>query len=100
MGKYKVLLKPKAYEDIDGIYEYIKDSLQNRDAALNLIDAFEEAIFSLESIPYRGAERKIGMLADKGYRQLFVESFTLIYRIESKQNQVIIVRVIYSGRDF
>ncbi len=99
LDKYQVNLMPKAYEDIDGIYTYIVDELQNNDAALKLVDAFEKMIFSLESIPFRGAERKIGMFADKGYRQLFVAKFTIIYRVNSKKRSVVIVRVIYSGRN-
>ena len=36
-----------------------------------LVNDIEDTIFRLESLPYRGAERKIGLYANKGYRQLF-----------------------------
>jgi len=41
--------------------------------AEKLLDALEEAVFSLESFPQRGAPRKMGAYANKGYRQLFVK---------------------------
>jgi addiction module RelE/StbE family toxin len=94
------MLKPKALEDIDSIYEYIALELQNVDAASKLVEKLEIAIFSLERLPYRGTERKIGMFANKGYRQIFLKNFTIIYRVDSKKKQVIIVHVVYSKRDF
>lgn len=100
MDSYHVMLKAKALEDIDSIYEYISLELQNREAALKLVEELETAIISLEQLPYRGAERKIGMFANKGYRQMFLKNFTIIYRIDSKNRQVIIIHVIYSKRDF
>ena len=99
MDKYHVGLKKSAYKDIDEVYEYIAESLQNNDAATNLIYLFEDAIFSLETMPYRGTERKIGMFANKGYRQLFVGKFIIIYRVNSVTKQVIVVKVVYVGRD-
>ncbi len=100
MDKYHVMLKQKAVDDIDSIYEYIALELQNPDAALKQVDVLESAIFSLESLPYRGTERKIGMFANKGYRQLFLSNFTIIYRVDVNVKRVIILHVIYSKRDF
>lgn len=98
MDKYHVMLKLKALEDIDSIYEYIALELQNVDAASQLVEKLETAIFSLERLPYRGIERKIGMFANKGYRQIFLKKFTIVYRVDSKKKQVIIVHVVYSKR--
>jgi len=40
----------------------------------NLIDELEKAILTLDFMPYRGAERKVGAYANKGYRQVFVKT--------------------------
>jgi addiction module RelE/StbE family toxin len=93
------MLKPKALEDIDSIYEYVALELQNVDAASKLVEKLETAVISLELLPYRGTERKIGMFANKGYRQIFLKNFTIIYRVDTKKKQVIIVHVVYSKRD-
>lgn len=80
MDKYLVELMPKAFRDLEDIYKYIASEIKDADAANKMADLFEESIISLETMPYRGAERKIGEYANKGYRQLFVKNFSVVYR--------------------
>jgi len=94
----KLLLR--AYRDLDSIYAYIAETLLDAVAAQNLIDGLEEAIFSLEELPQRGAIRKKGLYANKDYRQLFVRNFTVIYRVDEANKQVVIVTVRYSRSQF
>ena len=63
MDKYTVLISPQAYRDIDETYEYIRTELFAEKAALDLVDDIEDAILSLENMPDRGAERKVGIYA-------------------------------------
>ena len=100
MGKYNVKLLPKAYRDIDQIYGYISKELKVPETAKKIVESFEEKILSLEDFPHRGAERKVGAYANKGYRQLFVKNFTIIYRINDKSKHVIVVTVKYSPSAF
>ncbi len=51
-------------------------------------------------MPYRGAERRIGAYADKGYRQLFVKNFTIVYRVDEKKMTVVIVTIRYTPSSF
>lgn len=95
MGEYGVKLLPKAYKDIDQIYGYIIKELKAPETAKKIVESFEEKILSLEEFPRRGAERKVGVYANKGYRQLFVKNFIIIYRINEKSKHVIIVTVKY-----
>ena len=74
-----------------GSDEYIATELGVEQSALNLIDKLEEAILSLEAMPHRGTRRRLGAFARKGYRQLFVTNFTIVYRIDEMKKQVIIV---------
>jgi toxin ParE1/3/4 len=100
VDKYAVKLLSRAYRDLDGIYAYIAETLLEPDTALKMLDTLEEAILSLELIPHRGALRKTGAYADKGYRQLFVKNFTIIYRVDETDKQVVIVTVRYSKSEF
>ena len=100
MDKYHVLISPQAYRDIDEIYSYIRNELFAENAAENLADQIEQAIMSLEAMPYRGAERKVGKFAFQGYRQLFVKNYTIIYRVEENAAAVIVITVRYSRRSF
>ena len=79
MSSYRVKISPQAYEELDGIYKYIATNLSNPAAAINLVNEMEIAILSLDEMPYRGATRKIGRYANAGYRQLFVENYTIDY---------------------
>jgi len=99
-NKYAVKLLPRAYHDLDDIYAYIVETLMEPGIADKLIDSLEEAIFSLESMPRRGALRKTGAYANKGYRQLFLGNFTILYRIEEAKKRVLIVTVRYSKGQF
>ena len=65
------MLMPRAYKDLDAIYEYIADSLDVIETAEDIIVELEDVILSLDSLPYRGAKRKVGAFANKGYRQVF-----------------------------
>ena len=100
MDKYTVKLLSRAYRDLDGIYAYIAEKLLEPGAAQKLLDAMEEAIFSLEKLPQRGAPRKNGIYAVKGYRQIFIKNFTVIYRVDEIGKQVVIVTVRYSKSQF
>lgn len=100
MVKYQVKITPQAFRDMDMIYDYIARHLLEPGTANNLVDEIEAGIFSLEEIPNRGAPRRIGNYANKGYRQLFIKNYTIVYRVDETEKQVIIVTVKYSGSDF
>lgn len=96
MDKFHVVIRTRAYRDINKIYSYIANEIQEIEIADNTADIIEEAILSLEELSYRGAERKTGSFANKGYRNIFIKNFTIIYKIEEKKKEVIIVTVKYS----
>ncbi len=100
MGKYEVLISSKAYRELDSIYEYIKMEFKEPMTALRIVELIEENILNLNNMPYRGAVRKVGIYANKGYRQIFVKNYTIIYRIDEDNKQVIIITIRYSARDF
>ena len=100
METYNVKLTPRALQDLDSIYTYISQSLMEPDTALKLLSRLEEAIFSLEQLPQRGALRKTGAYANRGYRQLLVENYLAVYRIDEVNRQVILLTVQYSHRKF
>ena len=100
MVKYQVKITPQAFRDIDMIYDYIARHLLEPGTANNLVDEIEAGIFSLEEMLNRGAPRRIGNYANKGYRQLFIKNYTIVYRVDETEKQVIIVTVKYSGSDF
>ena len=100
MDKYSVKLMSRALRDLDGIYNYIAHTLLEPGTALNLVGRVEDAILSLETMPYRCPERRRGAYANRGYRQLFVENYTAVFRIDEAKKTVIVVTVRYSCKLF
>jgi plasmid stabilization system protein ParE len=99
-NKYSVKLLPRAYRDLDDIYSYIAETLIEPGIAAKLVDSLGEAIFSLGCMPQRGALRKTGAYANKGYRQLFVGNFTVVYRVAEVKKMVLVVTVRYSKSQY
>ncbi len=100
MDKYNVSLTSWALRDLDGIYVYIAQTLLVPETALGMVDKIEKEILSLEEMPYRFPERKTGAYANRGYRQLFVGNYTVIYRVDEIHRQVIVVTIRYSPSQF
>ncbi len=100
MDKYSVKLTSRALRDLDGIYSYIAGSLLEPGTAEQMADKLDEGILSLETMPCRCSERTRGMYANKGYRQLFIKNYVVIYRVDESSKTVIIVTVRYAGSDF
>ena len=100
MNKYAVKISPQAYDDLDKIFSYIALKIKAPETAVALVDLIEEEILSLSIMPQRGAERKTGFYANRGYRQLFVKNYTIVYRIDESEKRVIVITVRYSPGSF
>lgn len=100
LDRYIAKLLPSAYRDLDKIYCYIAADLSSPAVADGLLNRLEEAILSLEKLPYRGSLRRTGAYADKGYRQLFAEGFAIVYRINENKKIITVVAVRYLRSEF
>ncbi|MDO4563974.1 MAG: type II toxin-antitoxin system RelE/ParE family toxin [Clostridia bacterium] len=100
MDKYSVKLMSRALRDLDGIYAYIAKTLLEPGTALKQVERIEQAIYSLDEMPYRCPERKTGAYANRGYRQLFIDNYTAVFRVDEEQKAVIILTIRYSPSQF
>lgn len=100
MHEYEISLTPKAVRDLEEIYNYIAVNLKEAGTAEQMINLLENAILGLNILPNRGAERKTGSFANKGYRQIFVKNFIIIYRIIKIEKKIVIVAVKYAASNF
>lgn len=100
MVKYTIKMLQRASNDLDNIYNYIADEFKELGTAEKMADALENAILSLDEMPYRGSIRRTGAFANRGYRQVFVKNFTIVYRIDEVRKQVVIVTVRYTPSSF
>ena len=99
MDKYSVMLYPRAFRDIDDIYAYIALEKMNPENAKGQTDRIWDAIKSFEQLPESYQDRLVGRFAGKGYKQLIVDNYIIIFKIDKEQNRVYIVIVQYQGRN-
>ena len=99
MDKYEVMLYPKAFQDIDDIYAYIALEKLSPENAKGQTDRIWEAIRALEQIPEAHQDRLVGRYAGKGYKQLLVDNYVAIFKIDINAKKVYVVTVQYQGRN-
>ena len=99
MNKYKVRLLPHAFRDLDSIYEYIAKEKLSPGAARMQTNRIKEAIKSLGVFPKSHQERHEGRYANLGYRQLLIDNYVAIFRIDEIHRTVYVVTVQYQGRN-
>lgn len=99
MGEYKVLVSPKAVNDLDEIYSYVCNLSSSVKTAMSKTGQIETAILSLNELPYRHPKRTAGRYSNGRYRQIYAGNYLIIYRISETQKTVIIVTVCYYARN-
>ena len=98
MEKYKVKFNPGAIRELDHIYEYIANEKLAPENAKGQADRIKKAVLSLDTFPQSHQERNEGRYAGKGYRQLLVDNYIAIFRIDELQKTVYVVTIQYQGR--
>jgi len=97
--KYKVKLLRAAYRDIDNIYRYIANEKLAPENAKAQVDRIKEAILGLDTFPHSHQDRLTGRYSDKGYKQLLIDNYVAIFRIDETEKTVLVVTVQYLGRN-
>jgi len=97
MEKYKVMLYPKSFRDIDGIYAYIALEKLDPENARNQTDRIWAAIETLDSFPSEHQDRQVGKYAGRGYKQLMIDNYVAIFKIDEQSKTVYVVTVQYQG---
>lgn len=99
MDKYKIKINPKAIRELDSIYDYIaKDKLAPENAK-GQVDRIKKAILSLDTFPKSHQERNEGRYAGKGYRQIPIDNYIAIFRIDEARKIVFVTTIQYQGRN-
>ena len=99
MDKYHVRLYPRAFRDIENIYRYIMSEKLSPENAKKQTDRIIAAIESLEIFPESHQEILEGRFIGKGYRQLLIDNYLAIYKIDDKNKIVYIITVQYQGQN-
>lgn len=99
LDKYKVKVNPRAIRELDHIYEYIANEKLAPENAKGQVDRIKKNILSLDTFPQSHQERNEGRYAGKGYRQLLIDNYIVIFRIVEHDKIVYVVTIQYQGRN-
>lgn len=99
MVKYHIKLYPRAYRDMEEIYRYIAIEKQVPENAKAQTDRIWKAIKNLEIFPDSHQDRLEGKYAGKGYKQLLVDNYMAIYKIDETEKTVYVITVQYQGKN-
>lgn len=99
MDKYKIKFNPRAIQDLDFIYEYIANEKLAPENAQGQLQRIKKAILGLDTFPQSHQERNEGRYAGNGYRQLLIDNYIAIFRIDELQKTVFVVTIQYQGRN-
>ena len=98
MDKYKVRLNARAYRDIEDIFRYIAVEKLEPQIAKGQTDRIWNALKTLETFPQSHQDRTEGYFVGKGYKQLLIDNYIAIYRIDEQNRMVSVITVQYQGR--
>lgn len=99
MDKYKVKIHPRAIRELDSIYEYIANEKATPENAKGQADRIKKAILNLDTFPQSHQQRTEGRYAERGYRQLLVDNYIVVFRIDETNKTVYVITVQYQGRN-
>ena len=97
MEQYEVVMSDKADDDMDEIYKYISENLQEPVIAANQYNRIADAILTLEQMPDRIKLMNSEPERIRGLRQLHVDNYTIFFTITG--SVVNIARILYSASD-
>ena len=99
MDKYKVRINQQAFREIDEIFSYIALEKLAPENAKEQTDRMWAALKKLETFPQSHQVRPEGRYAGKGYRQLLIDNYIAIFKIDESNKTVHVVTVQYQGRN-
>jgi plasmid stabilization system protein ParE len=91
---YKILISPRAREDLKVIVRFIAQD--NPNAALRLGQLLLEKALSLEDLPFRG--RIVPELNAPAVRELVFKSYRIIYEVSEEARLVAVLRFWHAAR--
>lgn len=100
ISKYKVIVTPTAYKEMNKIYDYISDNLYAKNAAKSLMNKIEKEVQRLKYAPKLYPEiNKIDELK-RTYRRIVIKNYVVLYTIDDNNCNVYISHIYYSGRNY
>jgi toxin ParE1/3/4 len=86
--KYRIVISPQAFDDLQAFIEYIAVEQNSPMAAARWFDKAWTSVQSLANFPYRCPLAPESKLSKYQIRMLIVDSCLFLYRVEDEKNTV------------
>lgn len=96
---YEITTTNQADTDLREIYEYIAFELLSPDNAAEQLNRLEKNIIELEEFPERFRAYEKEPWHSRGLRIMPVDNYLVFYIPDKSEGTVMIIRVMYAGRD-
>ena len=93
MDNYEIFMTPRASFELEEAFVDILELSASLDIAENYVDSIKSAVDKLSTFPKRGRIRERGEFAGKGYREIYIKEYNVIYRIDEQARQIHIVAI-------
>ena len=94
----KIFYSPKSRKDLDRIYDYIHDDLNNPIAAEKIVKEILNKIGELNEYPQLGPIWYLENNIDSGFRFLRYDNYIIFYQITKET--ILIVRILHRLQDY
>ena len=94
----KLYYSPEAMRDLDEIWNYIFEDLNNPAAARNTVEGIMDSIDKLKEFSAIGPSLTVITEFESDYRFLVCGNYLAFYRVS--ESEVSIDRILYGGRDY
>ncbi len=97
---YKVVQTDLFQGDLDGVIRYIALALDNKSAAVALLDAMDECFDDLGRTPLMYEVCRDPHLRELGYRRAVIRSYIVVYKVDDAERQVTVLRLFHGRQDY
>ena len=97
---YKIIVTPKAYNDINQVYQYISENLYAEKSAIRLMKKIEEKIMQLKFNPRMYPIIELSSELKMKYRRIIVDKYAILYTINEKIKTVYISHMYYTEKNY
>lgn len=96
-NQYKVIITPRAFREINKIYDYISGDLYAEKAAKRLMEKVEEEVQRLKYAPEIHTQIEKYDDLKRKYRRIVIKNYVILYTID-EENKIVYVSHMYYGR--
>lgn len=96
---WKIQYSASSRDDLKSIFHYIAYKIHSPEYAAGQVERIMKAVRSLENMPMRHSVYSDEPWKTKQFRFLPVDNYIIFYLPKDDSGTVIIIRIIYSGRD-